>query len=186
MLALQQQWCYSVSKCFVMFQETAMPLIAFLAPDEDMLATARATLAKTHPDVLLEQGLLSAGVRKARTLAREGVEIVITRGGTAAAINEAQLGLTVVEVPITGTGHDPRPGGGQALRPPYRRHRLSVDDHGHRLPGADPRYRLEMLPHPQRIQGRGKRDQGLPGRGGGHHRRRNHHAGRPQASIIPA
>ncbi|MHB9098843.1 MAG: sigma 54-interacting transcriptional regulator [Syntrophales bacterium] len=79
-----------------------MPLIAFLAPDEEMLATARATLAKTHPDVQLEQGLLSAGVRKARTLAREGVEIVITRGGTALAINEARLGLTVVEVPITG------------------------------------------------------------------------------------
>ena len=79
-----------------------MPLIAFLAPDEDMLATARATLAKTHPDILLEQGLLSAGVRKARTLAREGVEIVVTRGGTAAAIKEAQLGLTVVDVPITG------------------------------------------------------------------------------------
>jgi transcriptional regulator with PAS, ATPase and Fis domain len=85
-----------------MFQETAMPLIAFLAPDEDMLATARATLAEAHPDVLLEQGLLSAGVGKARTLARKGVEIVITRGGTAVAINEAQLGLTVVEVPITG------------------------------------------------------------------------------------
>ena len=79
-----------------------MPLIAFLAPDEDMLATAKATLAKTHPDILLEQGLLSAGVRKARTLAREGVEIVVTRGGTAAAIKEAQLGLTVVDVPITG------------------------------------------------------------------------------------
>ena len=79
-----------------------MPLIAFLAPDEDMLATARATLAEAHPDVLLEQGLLSAGVRKARTLAREGVEIVITRGGTAVAINEARLGLTVVEMPITG------------------------------------------------------------------------------------
>ena len=79
-----------------------MPLIAFLAPDEDMLATARVTLAKTHPDILLEQGLLSAGVRKARTLAREGVEIVVTRGGTAAGIKEAQLGLTVVDVPITG------------------------------------------------------------------------------------
>ena len=79
-----------------------MPLIAFLAPDEDMLATAKATLAGTHPDVLLEQGLLSAGVRKARKLAREGVEIIITRGGTAAGIQEAQLGLTVVEVPITG------------------------------------------------------------------------------------
>ncbi|MCE5284077.1 MAG: sigma 54-interacting transcriptional regulator, partial [Deltaproteobacteria bacterium] len=79
-----------------------MPTIAFLAPDEDMLATARATLAKPHPDVLLEQGLLSAGVRKARALARKGVEIIITRGGTAEAITEARLGLTVVEVPITG------------------------------------------------------------------------------------
>ena len=79
-----------------------MPLIAFLAPDEEMLAIAKAALSKTHPDVLLEQGLLSAGVRKARTLAREGVEIVITRGGTAVAIREAQLGLTVVDVPITG------------------------------------------------------------------------------------
>jgi len=79
-----------------------MPLIAFLAPDEEMLSTARATLAKAHPDVLLEQGLLSAGVRKARALAREGIEIIITRGGTATAVNEARLGLTVVEVPITG------------------------------------------------------------------------------------
>ncbi len=79
-----------------------MPLIAFLAPDEEMLAAARTTLAKTHSDILLEQGLLSAGVRKARMLARRGVEIVITRGGTAVAINEARLGLTVVEVPITG------------------------------------------------------------------------------------
>lgn len=79
-----------------------MPLIAFLAPDEEMLATARASLSTTHPDVLLEQGLLSAGVRKARGFVQQGVEIVITRGGTAAEIQEAQLGLTVVEVPITG------------------------------------------------------------------------------------
>jgi transcriptional regulator with PAS, ATPase and Fis domain len=79
-----------------------MPLIAFLAPDEDILATARATLADTHPDVHIEQGLLSAGVGKARKLAQKGVEVVITRGGTAEAINEARLGLTVVEIPITG------------------------------------------------------------------------------------
>ena len=80
-----------------------MPLIAFLAPDEEMLATARETLSDTHTDVLLEQGLLSAGVRKARKLVREGVEmIVISRGGTAEAIKEARLSLTVVEVPITG------------------------------------------------------------------------------------
>jgi len=79
-----------------------VPNIAFLAPDEEMLTTARATLAETHPEILLEQGLLSAGVRKARILARQGVEIVISRGGTADAIKEARLGLTVVEVPITG------------------------------------------------------------------------------------
>ena len=80
-----------------------MSQIAFLAPDEEMLETARAALSHTHPDVLLEQGLLSAGVDKARRLAREGVElIVISRGGTAAAINEARLPLTVLEAPITG------------------------------------------------------------------------------------
>ncbi|MBU2054602.1 MAG: PrpR N-terminal domain-containing protein [Proteobacteria bacterium] len=57
------------------------------------MATIIGLFAKTHPDVLLEQGLLSAGVRKARKLAQEGVEIMISRGGTAAAIKEAQLGL---------------------------------------------------------------------------------------------
>jgi transcriptional regulator with PAS, ATPase and Fis domain len=101
-VALKQQLVYFVSKCSEIFQEIFMPLIAFLAPDEEMLATARATLTDTHPDVLLEQGLLSAGVRKARKLVKDGVEVVITRGGTAVGINEARLGLTVVEVPITG------------------------------------------------------------------------------------
>ena len=79
-----------------------MSLIAFLAPDENMLSTARATLAESHPDVLLQQGLLSEGVRKARIMVRDGVEIIITRGGTAVAIKDADLGITVVEVPITG------------------------------------------------------------------------------------
>jgi len=80
-----------------------MSQIAFLAPDEEMLETARAALSHTHPDVLLEKGLLSAGVDKARTRARAGVQlIVIRRGGTAAAINEAGLPLTVLEAPITG------------------------------------------------------------------------------------
>jgi len=56
-----------------------MAQIAFLAPDEEMLETARAALSHTHPDVLLEQGLLSAGVDKARKLAREGVELIVIR-----------------------------------------------------------------------------------------------------------
>ena len=79
-----------------------MPLTAFLAPDEKMLAAAKATLTEAHSDVLVDKGLLSVGVRKARELVREGADIAIARGGTAVAINKAHLGLTVVEVPITG------------------------------------------------------------------------------------
>ena len=77
-------------------------MIVFLAPDEEMFATATSTLAFSHPDIRLEQGLLSAGVRRAHELAAQGTEILISRGGTAAAIKEAIPDLIVVEVPITG------------------------------------------------------------------------------------
>ena len=77
-------------------------MIAFLAPDDEIFATATATLSRTHPDIRLEQGLLSAGVARARELARQGIEIIITRGGTASGIKEALPDMTVVEVPITG------------------------------------------------------------------------------------
>ena len=77
-------------------------MIVFLAPDEEIYTTATATLAGSHPDIRIEQGLLSAGVRRAQELAAQGTEIIISRGGTAAAIKEAIPGLIVVEVPITG------------------------------------------------------------------------------------
>lgn len=76
--------------------------IAFLAPDESMLATARAVLAPGHGDVAVRLGLLSAGVTVAKELVAEGTEIIITRGGTASAIRDAGLAASVVEVPITG------------------------------------------------------------------------------------
>ena len=160
-----------------------MPLIAFLAPDEDMLATARATLAKTHPDVLLEQGLLSAGVRKARTLAREGVEIVITRGGTAVAINEARLGLTVVEVPITGLDMI------RALE--EARHygrRIAVIAFPSMIMGIDclgPILDIDLRCYPIHSEFKAEANvhQGLPGGGRGRHRRRHHRAGRPAAQT---
>ena len=77
-------------------------MIVFLAPDEEIYATATTTLAGSHPDIRIEQGLLSAGVRRAQELAAQGTEIIISRGGTAAAIKEAIPDLIVVEVPITG------------------------------------------------------------------------------------
>src|SRR5665647_208088 len=77
-------------------------MIVFLAPDEEIYATATTTLSKTHPDIRIEQGLLSAGVLRAHEFARQGTEIIITRGGTASGIKEALPDMTVVEVPITG------------------------------------------------------------------------------------
>ena len=77
-------------------------MIVFLAPDEEIFVTATTTLSKTHPDIRIEQGLLSAGVLRAHELVRQGTEIIITRGGTASGIKEALPEMTVVEVPITG------------------------------------------------------------------------------------
>ena len=77
-------------------------MIVFLAPDAEIFATATATLSENHPDIRIEQGLLSAGVVRARELARQGVEIIITRGGTASEIKKALPDMTVVEVSITG------------------------------------------------------------------------------------
>ena len=77
-------------------------MIVFLAPDKEIFATATATLSESHPDIRIEQGLLSAGVLRARELAQQGVDIIITRGGTASEIKKALPDMTVVEVPITG------------------------------------------------------------------------------------
>ena len=77
-------------------------MIVFLAPDAEIFATATATLSENHPDIRIEQGLLSAGVVRARELARQGVEVIITRGGTASEIKKAVPDLPVVEVSITG------------------------------------------------------------------------------------
>ena len=77
-------------------------MIIFLAPDEEIYNIAIATLSEKHPDIRIEQGLLSAGVLRAHELARQGAEIIITRGGTAAGIKKALPEMIVVEVPITG------------------------------------------------------------------------------------
>lgn len=79
-----------------------MSQIAFLAPHASMLELARAAFKGCHDDIHLEQGLLSAGVREAAALAADGTEIIITRGGTASAIEKASLPVTIVEVPVTG------------------------------------------------------------------------------------
>jgi PAS domain S-box-containing protein len=90
----------------IMFQPVAkgvsMSHIAYLAPDREMLERARTAFAAGHGDIRLAEGLLGEGLRVARELVDEGVEIVIARGGTAAALKAAHLEVILVEIPYTG------------------------------------------------------------------------------------
>ncbi len=79
-----------------------MPLIGFLAPDISMLQRAHELFKDQYSDIHIEKGLLSEGVKIAASLAANGTEIIITRGGTASAIRNAEIGVIVVEIPITG------------------------------------------------------------------------------------
>lgn len=79
-----------------------MSNIVFLAPDSHMFALACSALSHNHAAIQVEQGLLSQGVDAAKRLVAGGAEVIITRGGTALAIRDAGLEVTLVEVPITG------------------------------------------------------------------------------------
>jgi len=79
-----------------------MPQIVFLAPHPDVIKTAQVVFQDDHADIGIALGLLSEGVSAAAALAAQGAEIIIARGGTAAAIRTSSLPVTVVEVPITG------------------------------------------------------------------------------------
>lgn len=79
-----------------------MALISFVAPDDSLLEKAKAALINSHNDIPVYKGLLSEGVVVASSLLDQGTEIIITRGGTASAIRNAGIPVTVVEVPITG------------------------------------------------------------------------------------
>ena len=61
-----------------------MSHIAYLAPDPEMLERARAAFQPAHADIRLAEGLLEEGLKTARSLVEEGVEVIIARGGTAA------------------------------------------------------------------------------------------------------
>lgn len=79
-----------------------MSQIAFLAPDDLMLERVQELYKTRHADIHIERGLLNAGVDTAAELMAKGTEIIITRGGTATAIKNSLLNITVVEIPITG------------------------------------------------------------------------------------
>lgn len=79
-----------------------MSQIAFLALDLTMLERVQKLYKTHHRDIIFEKGLLTEGVNVASELVSKGAEIIITRGGTAAAIRKSSVNVTIVEIPITG------------------------------------------------------------------------------------
>jgi PAS domain S-box-containing protein len=79
-----------------------MAKIAYIAPDEEMYQMAKEVLTGPFEDIRIEKGHLSEGVRVARTLLKEGVEVIIARGGTAEHLKLAELPVSLVEIPYAG------------------------------------------------------------------------------------
>ena len=78
-----------------------MARIACILPDIRLLGRARAALQRDYGDIRIEIGLLAEAAECAVMLAREGYEVFISRGRTAAHIRETGLEASVVEIPIS-------------------------------------------------------------------------------------
>lgn len=77
--------------------------IVYLAPDEEKLNQIKEALAIIHDDEIdVCQGYMDEGLALVKKMVNYGVEIIIARGGTASLIRNANLGIRVVDVPITG------------------------------------------------------------------------------------
>jgi PAS domain S-box-containing protein len=79
-----------------------MSKIAYIAPDEETYQMAIEALTEPFQDIRIEKGLLSEGVRVAKTLVKEGFDVIIARGGTAEHIRRAGLKVSLVEIPYAG------------------------------------------------------------------------------------
>lgn len=87
---MRRIWCHSVA--------ALSASIAFIALDASMHALAQATLAGQHDDLLLARGLMAEAIGVARRLQERGVEVVISRGATAALVAQALPDLSVVDL----------------------------------------------------------------------------------------
>lgn len=74
--------------------------IGFVAPNEKMAIIAKRIFAKYGDEVLVETGSIDIGVEVAESLIKNGVKVVISRGGIAQLIRK-RLKIPVIEVPIT-------------------------------------------------------------------------------------
>lgn len=79
-----------------------MPDIALIAPYDNLAAVACEVSRTVRKPVRVERALLGEAPALARRLKREGVQVLISRGGTALVLQDAKdVGLPVVEIRVT-------------------------------------------------------------------------------------
>ncbi|MBD3309330.1 PAS domain S-box protein [candidate division KSB3 bacterium] len=76
--------------------------IGCIAPYPELGELFAEVCRELHKDILINIGDLEEGARQAITLEEQGLDVVISRGGTAIAIQELVTDLPVVEVQISG------------------------------------------------------------------------------------
>lgn len=81
-----------------------MPKIAFIAPDKQLFLQGKKIIDELGLEgkVSLHLARLKRGIRIAKTLEQQGVEVIVCRGGTARVIIKSRIRIPVVEIPITG------------------------------------------------------------------------------------
>ncbi|WP_029918028.1 sigma-54-dependent Fis family transcriptional regulator [Pelobacter seleniigenes] len=78
-----------------------MSKIACILPDQRLFEQTRLVFQAQHQDIHIDIGLLEDGVRLAERLSKEGFEVFISRGKTAALMKQAGLEASIVEMPFT-------------------------------------------------------------------------------------
>ncbi len=78
-----------------------MSKIACILPDQRLFEQTRLVFQAQHQDIHIDVGLLEDGVRLAERLSKEGFEVFISRGKTAALMKQAGLEASIVEMPFT-------------------------------------------------------------------------------------
>ena len=76
--------------------------ILFISPDEHMAAAASRAAIGFPDKVIVVQGLLADAMPVARRFEREGVDVIISRGGTMLMLRKAGISTPVVELQVTG------------------------------------------------------------------------------------
>lgn len=74
--------------------------VALIAPYPEMASLAKSMIKEFDRPILIEVGDLQEGLRKARELRGQGVEVIISRGGTAKLLKD-HLTLPIVEIKVT-------------------------------------------------------------------------------------